>query len=855
MVVKVNPAGGTPPVNAIGPGLHYYQGGAWHPWLEGGAEDLLVLKYGQDLVDVSWFAANAALAASRPFDGEFIYLTGASNNAMKGTASLTEASVVAEMGTFHSASLGPLVHNFATIRWTDNEPADGLWWNDSAWATRVANIANFAAGVQGARMSGVVFDNEYYGAGTWPWDWVNGAGIDSTHTLAQAQAKVRQRGQEVMAAIIAEWPDVEVLVAHGPYISDPRTGVDVWTDTVTDPPFWNTVDHANELSAWFTFGLIDEAIGTAAVVIDGGEVYGVRSLTAVENVLDWQTVGMPSGGIVPVELRPSYGGKLAAAQGIYDADEFSTPSTHLRQAPDPLRDQLEWALETRPTDPGKPRKVWLYTERQDWHGPTWGTPPFDHLNIDLATMDPWYNAVATGIARGKGLADPTPRVTAYASPETFEGPHGYPWASYWTQQASSGSSVAIEATATPTYKGRLALSSSGGFTAWARATLADVLPANRDVLVTGISLNGTADQFTSVHWNSDGNWTANDQMSNGWRILWWQGATQQWALIKRVASVETTVFGPVAVSTNNTIQNVRARRVGNELRVKVWAGTGAEPAAWSTSIIDGAVSSFTRLALSLNGGNGTESTRSVDFDRVETSAPALLPIELVSLSIQQTYTANGTLSLAGLSHAPGDLMLAHIVGRPIGTAGANDALSLNQSWAINGTRRRREVGTSDLSDELWYKLATSSAEPSPTLTIGTNFQGTTAGVFIVVTIWRNVDLATPFDVAAVGSDGAAPGSPFDFTGTGLTPATAGAAALSLAGTADDNALSLQTAQGMTAAYSGASYDSVTGADAAQAAAWRIVNPAAAVTMPTWRQTLVGGDPWIHRAVALRPAPV
>lgn len=200
----------------------------------------------------------------------------------------------------------------------------------------------------------------------------------------------------------------------------------------------------------------------------------------------------------------------------------------------------------------------------------------------------------------------------------------------------------------------------------------------------------------------------------------------------------------------------------------------------------------------------------------------------------------------------GDLLLMWVVGRPIGTAGSNDTISVNNSWAQYGSRVRNELGTSDLSGELWYKVADSTevgASPSaPTVTVGSNFQGTTAGWTGQILCVANVE-GSIWDATGVTSSAAAATT---WQPTGITTATSNAVVLSFVGSADDNALNFNTANGYTIAYSGADYDTASGADMAAAAAFQVFSSSGAKTCPTWNESVNGTDGWVGMTVALAP---
>lgn len=326
-----------------------------------------LVLYSQDVpaAGASHYVTNAATWATLPFDGLAVYSLVGANRVFNRTSTLTATDVSNEWAGFHTAAWGSMTRHWPLIRVQFNVNGAGTgggdvpdFWNDAHWSTITGNATTFVNGVKGSKVAGFLLDNEHYDGGlTNLWDWVNGGGIDPTHTLAQSQTKVRQRGQEFMTAVINAWPEARVACAHGPYVSEPKTGVDVWTNQTTDPPFWNPVDFANELSAWFTWGMGDATVGTHAKVFDGGEVYAVRNLAHMRNVRNWQLNGMPNtaGTITPSNIRgAAY--PLSAVQAVFDRDEFNAFAEHSLATIDTM---ITAALRiSRPM-------AWFYMEHRD----------------------------------------------------------------------------------------------------------------------------------------------------------------------------------------------------------------------------------------------------------------------------------------------------------------------------------------------------------------------------------------------------------------------------------------------------------------------------------------------------------
>jgi hypothetical protein len=204
----------------------------------------------------------------------------------------------------------------------------------------------------------------------------------------------------------------------------------------------------------------------------------------------------------------------------------------------------------------------------------------------------------------------------------------------------------------------------------------------------------------------------------------------------------------------------------------------------------------------------------------------------------------------GYSAVTGDLALLIVAGRPTNTTEP----SAPAGWAKKHSRLQ-EVGTNDLCVVLFYRVL-QSGDSAPSVTCPAAWSGNAGGLSTQIAVYRGVDTTTPFDAAgATGIDQIESFSAFTtWTPQSVTTETNGAWALSIVASADDNALSLTTANGYSARMSGASYDTTSGGDHAVALADKeIVTAGSSGATPTWTQTAVGADAWVSIHTSLRPA--
>lgn len=159
----------------------------------------------------------------------------------------------------------------------------------------------------------------------------------------------------------------------------------------------------------------------------------------------------------------------------------------------------------------------------------------------------------------------------------------------------------------------------------------------------------------------------------------------------------------------------------------------------------------------------------------------------------------------------------------------------------------------NLESRLWWRRATNTAADFVTLTRTAPGSGS---IVATLSSWSGVPTSgSPFDFAATEDAQSAAAT---YTPAGVLTATSNVMVIAFAGSADDNALSV-SGTGWTAAYSGASYDSILGTDQAQACAYKNIVAVTTVSpMPTFTQTINGNDGWTCFVIGLRseaaPAP-
>jgi hypothetical protein len=344
----------------------------------------LHIHHGFDLATPSQIAAHAALIDSRPIDGVTVNLPTLSNDTLYGVAH-SQAEYASALSAM--PRLQRVTHNFVVVR-TMHPIA---WYDDASWSTITQNLAHLAAAAAAkGQFDGIFVDVEYYGSGTYPWNFGTGTapwtfsstgGAVPGHSASDANATVSSRGRQAGDAIAAAWPSAAVLTTYGPWVGETKTGsAGGWGGFGYNDTAWT-----NELMGSFTGGLADAAAAHPTMTyVDGGEVYQAHTPTEYATAYAWMKTGLASSGSVVVRDPSTYASAVSAGFGVYDKDMRVTnwPTMGATQWQGVLKNALSTA----------DRYVWSYSEAYDWLGTGWPTTP---VPADILTATANAMAAAT----------------------------------------------------------------------------------------------------------------------------------------------------------------------------------------------------------------------------------------------------------------------------------------------------------------------------------------------------------------------------------------------------------------------------------------------------------------------------
>ena len=338
--------------------------------------------FGNTVPTPGFIANNLSFLESQPFDGLVVYLRNDANGyaatqSIVSTTPVSYQNLATILAPLQGLGFAQLRDNFALVQ-APNPPD---FFDD--WSVPIQNYANLARALGEAGLRGVFFDNEQYSRA-----WANyPVGVKyPARTLGEYQVQASLRGTQVMQAMVAQFPQVQVLQMHGPYVSEPQAPSPLF------PTWWTQ----NQLLGPYFSGFVQGA-GPSALNIDGGELYTLRTADQFLGSYNWRKYNLPSDAVncafIPPALRPPWPGMVSVSFGLYDSSFGGVAMT-----PDILRPTLTSALHQAD------RYVWFYTE-----GRTFLLPP----GQGGATSD-WVGSIQQ--AKADAGAGVVPLTTSAAGP-------------------------------------------------------------------------------------------------------------------------------------------------------------------------------------------------------------------------------------------------------------------------------------------------------------------------------------------------------------------------------------------------------------------------------------------------------
>ncbi len=161
-----------------------------------------------------------------PYDG--IRIKAVATDVEGKPASLSYAFYAAK---WEREAFGQVIEDLKACDWqrmTDNFLATGAnpggvdWFDDEGWGEIASHMGIAAWIAKEGGLKGIVFDAESYSEYH---QWMyNEQPMRAEHSFNEYYAKARERGRQVMEAIVAEYPDITVFMFFGNVVNSPSAG-------------------------------------------------------------------------------------------------------------------------------------------------------------------------------------------------------------------------------------------------------------------------------------------------------------------------------------------------------------------------------------------------------------------------------------------------------------------------------------------------------------------------------------------------------------------------------------------------------------------------------------------------------
>jgi hypothetical protein len=314
-----------------------------------------LIEYGWDVPTPAQMQDELAAMERRPFDGLILRLS-AGHNAFL-TKPLDRLAFTEDERTLRSLQFKRFHDNFVLI-W-GSPPADFDWFSDTQWGVIETNAEVLVNIAQAGRLRGICFDPEPYDFSLWDYSKQHGT---NAHSFTDFQAKVRQRGAQLMRAFEKEMPGAMILTFF--HLSLYERFADLAEAERT-----RKLEHERwGLMPDFFVGML-EAASSQARFIDGNE--NAYYYTSREQYFRaYHAIHQRSRRLVPPELQDKYERQVQAGQALYVDHNFALrqPNTEkyisYRMTPKERAQWFEhnayWALYTAD------EYVWCYSERMNW---------------------------------------------------------------------------------------------------------------------------------------------------------------------------------------------------------------------------------------------------------------------------------------------------------------------------------------------------------------------------------------------------------------------------------------------------------------------------------------------------------
>lgn len=322
------------------------------------------IEAGWDKPDTARLRANLSQMEKTPFDGVIIGVTGKDDAGKTVQARATFSNIPWKKQWFQS-SIDDLkaIHS---KRLTDNliqvgaNPGNADWFDDAAWKQIVNHFRIVAEIAKEGHLKGILFDPEAYTKPYRQFDYSTQAQHDK-YTFEQYQAKARQRGKEVIAAVASVDPNllfytffmnsVNASAAKSP---DPQSALQTYSYSLY-PAFIN---------GWL------DAAPPSMIFVDGCEGQGYHANSQLDFLQTANLIRNTALNLVAPENRQKYLAQVQVSFGLYLDAYVNPPTSPWYIDPKGVSPTQRLQINAGFAAESANQYVWVYGEKYRW----WPTP-------------------------------------------------------------------------------------------------------------------------------------------------------------------------------------------------------------------------------------------------------------------------------------------------------------------------------------------------------------------------------------------------------------------------------------------------------------------------------------------------
>ena len=311
-----------------------------------------LIEFGWDTPDTKQLRENVATMEKSPFDGVVVYaMTNATPQAPAthlmwetwGPRTFRFDEFTSAVADLKATPFKTFTDNFVRVNIT---PGKSDWFDDKVMANVAANFGVAAQIAKQGGVRGLMFDTEQYESQIFEYPKQQHA---KTKSHTEYRDKVRQRGQELMRAISAHYPDITIITTFSHEVA-------TWPNNTP-------IAQANYgMIGDLVDGMLDEC-GPQATIVNGFELsYGFKEPKEFAEARELMRIGLKQQSRSPekyaAHLRVGFGLWMDNKQQTkgWNVSNFST--NHF--SPEEFEKSLDQALVH------SDGYVWLYTEKPRW---------------------------------------------------------------------------------------------------------------------------------------------------------------------------------------------------------------------------------------------------------------------------------------------------------------------------------------------------------------------------------------------------------------------------------------------------------------------------------------------------------